>query len=70
MKKLAIVFGAALFLTASCAKDYSCKCTTTDSGVAVGSTTSTVTGKKKDAEAACNAGDASVGTLSVNCEIQ
>lgn len=70
MKKLAFVFGAALFLTASCSKDYSCKCTTTDGGTQVGSTTSTITGKKKDAEAACNAGDATVGTLSVNCEIQ
>jgi ABC-type glycerol-3-phosphate transport system substrate-binding protein len=50
MKKLAFVFGAALFLTASCSKDYSCKCTTTDGGTQVGSTTSTITGKKKDAE--------------------
>ncbi len=55
---------------ASCSKDYTCKCTVTDAGVEVGSTSSTITGKKKDVTAACDANDASVGTLSTNCEIQ
>ena len=70
MKKLMIVLGVALFTMASCSKDYTCKCTVTDAGVEVGSTSSTITGKKKDVNAACDANDASVGTLSTNCEIQ
>jgi hypothetical protein len=70
MKKLMIVLGVALFTMASCSKDYTCKCTVTDAGVEVGSTSSTITGKKKDVTAACDANDASGGTLSTNCEIQ
>lgn len=69
MKKVMIVLGAALFVLASCAKDYTCKCTVTDGGVAVGSTSSTINGKKKDVETQCNESDASVGTLSTDCEI-
>lgn len=70
MKKLAFVFGVSLLLFASCSKDYTCKCTVTDSGVQVGTTSSTITGKKKDVTAACNENDASVGTLVTDCEIQ
>lgn len=70
MKKLIIVLGVALFTMASCSKDYTCKCTVTEAGVEIGSTSSTITGKKKDVTAACDANDASVGTLSTNCEIQ
>ncbi|MCF8269523.1 MAG: hypothetical protein K9I25_06090 [Crocinitomicaceae bacterium] len=70
MKKLMIVLGVALFTMASCSKDYTCKCTVTEAGVEIGSTSSTITGKKKDVTAACDANDASVGTLSTNCEIQ
>jgi hypothetical protein len=65
-----IVLGVALFTMASCSKDYTCKCTVTEAGVEIGSTSSTITGKKKDVTAACDANDASVGTLSTNCEIQ
>ena len=70
MKKLLIVFGVALFTMASCSKDYTCKCTVTNNGVEVGSTSSTITGKKKDATTACDANDASAGGLVTNCEIQ
>ncbi|MCF8220410.1 MAG: hypothetical protein K9I97_02905 [Cryomorphaceae bacterium] len=70
MKTLMIVLGVALFTMASCSKDYTCKCTVTEAGVEIGSTSSTITGKKKDVTAACDANDASVGTLSTNCEIQ
>lgn len=70
MKKLMIVLGVALFTMASCSKDYTCKCTVTEAGEEIGSTSSTITGKKKDVTAACDANDASVGTLSTNCEIQ
>jgi hypothetical protein len=70
MKKLMIVLGVALFTMASCSKDYTCKCTVTDAGIEIGSTSSTFTGKKKDVTAACDANDATVGTLSTNCEIQ
>jgi hypothetical protein len=70
MKKLMIVLGVALFTMASCSKDYTCKCTVTDAGVEIGSTSSTLTGKKNDVTTACDANDATVGTLSTNCEIQ
>ena len=70
MKKLAFVLGVTLFAMSSCSKDYTCKCTVTDSGVQVGTTSSTITGKKKDVTAACDANDASAGTLTTNCEIQ
>ena len=70
MKKLIIVLGVALFTMASCSKDYTCKCTVTDAGVEIGSTSSTITGKKKDVTTACDANDATVGTLTTNCEIQ
>ena len=70
MKKLMIVLGVALFTMASCSKDYTCKCTVTDAGVQVGTTSSTLTGKKKDVTAACDANDSTVGSLSTNCEIQ
>jgi hypothetical protein len=70
MKKLMIVLGVALFTMVSCSKDYTCKCTVTEAGVEIGSTSSTITGKKSDVTAACDYNDASVGTLSTNCEIQ
>lgn len=70
MKKLMIVLGVALFTMASCSKDYTCKCTVTEGGVEVGSTSSTITGKKKDVTTACDANDATVGTSYTNCEIQ
>ena len=65
-----IVLGVALFTMASCSKDYTCKCTVTEAGVEIGSTSSTITVKKSDVTAACDYNDASVGTLSTNCEIQ
>jgi len=34
------------------------------------SSSSTITGKKKDATAACDNGDAASGTITYNCEIQ
>lgn len=70
MKKLAFVFGVTLIVLSSCSKDYTCKCTVTDNGTQMGTTSSTITGKKKDVTAACDANDASVGTLITNCEIQ
>ena len=70
MKKLMIVLGVALFTMVSCSKYYTCKCTVTEAGVEIGSTSSTITGKKSDVTAACDANDASVGTLSTNCEIK
>lgn len=69
MKK-SIVFGAfALIALASCKKDYTCKCTGSN-GSATVSTSTTITDTKKDAEAACNEGDATSGGYTYECEIQ
>lgn len=69
MKKSIILGAFALIALASCKKDYTCKCTTTN-GSSTASASTTITDTKKDAEAACNEGDATYGSASVDCEIQ
>lgn len=70
MKKIALVLGVSMLVLSSCSKDYTCKCTVTNNGVQVGSTSSTITGKKKDVTAACNANDVTLGGAVTDCEIQ
>lgn len=57
---------------ASCSKEYTCTCTTTDSsGVLEDQTTgSTFTTNKGDAETACAALEITVGTLSTTCVLE
>lgn len=73
MKK-AMIFGTfALLGLASCKKDYTCTCTSTVAGVS-SSASSTINDTKKNAEEACNEGDATSTVLgitsTVDCEIQ
>ena len=73
--KRALILGVAvmaLAATTACKKDYTCTCTTTDSSGFIDDVTVSTTisnAKKKDAEAACNASDVSLGTLSTTCTL-
>jgi len=70
MKKgilLLAVFG--VFTLSSCEKDYTCTCTVSGPGFPTTSTSATITGKKKDAEAACNNGNASYFGVTTTCKL-
>jgi len=77
MKK-AMIFGTfALLALASCKKDYTCTCTTTAesaSGSATTTASTTINDTKKNAEEACDEGDAtsSIGgyTSTTECTLQ
>jgi hypothetical protein len=66
----AFAFGVLSF--ASCKKDYTCTCTVTSGGSTTSGKT-TIHESKKDAEEACNAGDASYSsagvTITTSCEL-
>ena len=72
MKKVIFISGLSLIFLASCSKDYTCECTVTDSSGTLGTTTSstTLTGKKKDVTTACEASNQTVGTLTYSCKIK
>jgi hypothetical protein len=71
MKKVFFIAGIALLTLASCSKDWTCKCTQTGtSGTVIGSTSTTVTGKKNDVKASCDEGDATGFGYTFDCEIQ
>lgn len=72
--KRALILGVAvmaLAATTACKKDYTCTCTTTDSSGTIpdASISSTITAKKSDAEASCENGSTSVGTLTTTCTL-
>jgi len=73
MKKVFTFVAAVAFVASlsSCKKDYSCDCTTKDSGDSSYSMTysTSMKAKKKDAEEACDALVVTVGTLSTTCEL-
>ena len=69
MKKMFFIVGLATICLASCAKDYTCTCSSTYMGETVSSST-TVNGTKKDVKEACDAGDSSAAGITVDCEIQ
>jgi hypothetical protein len=71
MKKTLILGAFASLMMVSCAKDYSCKCTVTESisGTSASATT-VINGKKKDATAACEAGNSVQGTVTTKCIIE
>jgi hypothetical protein len=71
MKKTMILGAFASLMMVSCAKDYSCKCVTVESITGVSnSETITITGKKKDATASCDALNAAAGPITKTCTIQ
>lgn len=71
MKKTMILGAFASLMMVSCAKDYSCKCVVTESISGTANTETTViNGKKKDAQAACEALSITVGTYVKSCNIQ
>jgi hypothetical protein len=71
MKKTMILGAFASLMMVSCAKDYSCKCIISDSTSGTNnSVTTVINGKKKDAEAACEAQNLVFGTVTQTCTIQ
>jgi len=67
MKKVLVLGLFSAMALASCKKDWTCKCTNS----VAGSTSSTIADMtKKDATTECNKGDASVGGVTVDCELQ
>jgi hypothetical protein len=64
----------ALISLSSCSKDYTCECKITIDGVQTNSSTTTITGKKKDAKESCENGTNSqtVGgiTQTITCGIK
>ncbi len=69
MKKMFFILGLVTICLASCAKDYTCTCSTTIDGIMISEST-TLNGKKKDVTEACDAGDSSSAGITVDCEIQ
>jgi hypothetical protein len=70
MKKTIILGAFASLLMVSCAKDYTCKCTTTGLGVDL-TENYPMTGKKKDVTTACEALNENVpGAYTTTCTIQ
>jgi hypothetical protein len=71
MKKTMLLGAFASLMMVSCAKDYSCKCVITES--ITGTTNSEIVpinGKKKDAQAACEALSVTYATYEKSCAIQ
>ena len=69
MKKVFFIAGIALLTLASCSKDWTCKCTVSGS-LGSGTTSSTITGTKNEAKAACDEGDTANLIDTFDCEIQ
>ena len=75
MKKVLLIAAVAGLSMVSCKKKYTCECTTTYNGTTTTSSgTSSEKMKKKDAEAECNKGDASITingqTSSTECSLK
>lgn len=70
MKKL-VVLGLVVagFAMTSCKKDYTCECTVSGAGITTTSSSSTITGKKKDVEAACEKTTTSFG-ITTTCVVK
>ena len=73
MKKVLFSCAFAIGLMAtvsSCSREFTCECSVTDSSGFFDdvTTSSTITAKKSDAEAACNS-SSTAGTLTTSCEI-
>ncbi|GIV27562.1 MAG: hypothetical protein KatS3mg027_1376 [Bacteroidia bacterium] len=73
MKKVASIIGlAALIATinTSCKKNWTCECCATSGGSTVCTSGTTEKMKKKDAEAKCNEGDVTSGSVTQDCKIK
>lgn len=71
MKKTLILGAFASLMMVSCAKDYSCKCVTTETISGVNNfETSVVNGTKKDAIAKCAAKSQTVNTIVKTCALE
>ncbi len=69
MKKVVVFAALAMISLASCKKDYTCNCTTTNDGVQQASSSYTITDHLSDAEAKCNEGDSQVGGVKTECDL-
>ena len=67
-----MILGAfASLMMVSCTKDYSCKCVTTEStSGATNTETTPINGKKKDAQAACEAKSLTDATVVKSCGLE
>lgn len=72
MKKVILFAAFGAFGLMSCTKDYTCECTTVDSTGTLDDVvvSSTITGKKADAETACEAGNVNIGPISTACVLK
>ena len=72
MKKLLFVAAIAVLGLASCTKEYTCECTTSDSSGLIDdvTTSSTFEATKSDAEAACGDLEITVLTMTSTCELK
>jgi hypothetical protein len=74
MKKLLFLLGIIIALgTTSCKKDYTCDCVTVDSSGTIPDQNfqnEFKDAKKKDAEAACNDLNMTIGTLTTTCTLK
>jgi hypothetical protein len=73
MKKNLLIIAVAGLAMASCKKDFTCECTTTDNGTVVATATGTIHTTKKKANDACNqTATSSVGgsTAKTECKIK
>ncbi len=72
MKKVILVAAVGMLALASCKKDYTCECTTTDSSGFFDdvSTSVTINATKSDAETTCSGSEVTAGTLTTKCELK
>lgn len=71
MKKV-IVLGLVVagFTMTSCSKDYTCECTVSGAGLPTTTTSTTLTGKKKDVTTACENGSSTIFGITTSCVIK
>lgn len=69
MKKVILFAAAGMFVLASCKKDYTCECTSTNGSTST-SVSTTINDTKKNAEQECEAQNESAGTYSKTCKIK
>lgn len=68
MKNVKWLLASLLLVSVSCSKDHTCTCSTTLSGSTT-VTETTLHGKKKEAQAACEEGSASKNGATTTCKI-
>ena len=71
MKKV-IVLGLVVagFAMTSCSKDYTCECTVSGAGFPTTTTSTTLTGKKKDVTTACENVSSTIFGITTSCVIK